>query len=383
MIVTFYSYKGGVGRTQLVANLAAYFCFHKGKKVLLIDWDLEAPGLHYYFNQPELQSFGIIDILEEYSEISGKMEGNVPVKDLPVFTKEKYCKNLTRSDSNGVIDIIPAGKYDKSFSRRVNSFNWYRFFDQLNGNNYIEFIKDKLRTFGYDYIFIDSRTGITDYTGITNVQMPQVNVIVTIPNHQNFVGSLKIINGIEKSPYMKNEFRKAIIFPLLSKIDMQLITKVSDWHSKFIDQFGSKFSELKQHLGVEHIDLLSFVRNTQLEYVKDVSFEETILFSDANLPTDNLSINYKNIAENLETIKNKIERPNFIREIIIEFLKSKHNASRSEIDEVVLSKLYDSRTEKQKRDHIKNQLQELSKEGIIKNISKSTKFPSWILIIKE
>jgi len=381
MIVTFYSYKGGVGRTQLVANLAAFLCYRKGKKVLLIDWDLEAPGLHFYFDKPDLKSPGIIDILEEYCEISLKMNANIPIKDLPVFSKEKYCTNLSKSiNNNGVIDIIPAGIYDKLFSKRINSFDWFTFFDKLNGINYIEYIKQKLNSFEYDYIFIDSRTGITDYSGITNVQMPEINVIVTIPNRQNFEGSLKIINGIENSPYIKNGNRKAIIFPILSKIDTQLADKKSEWHNNFINEFKDTFAILKKILGMENIDLYEFTKDTLLQYTKDVSFEETILFSETNISQkDDLRDNYINIAENLETIKLKIEQPNFLKEIIIDLLSNKKSLTRKEIDEIVLNKLSDNRTEKQKKDQIKNQLHELSKEGIIKNISKSTKYPVWII----
>jgi len=47
-IVTFYSYKGGTGRSMALANFA-WILAASGKKVLVIDWDLEAPGLHRYF----------------------------------------------------------------------------------------------------------------------------------------------------------------------------------------------------------------------------------------------------------------------------------------------------------------------------------------------
>src|SRR5438128_11610272 len=47
-VVTFYSYKGGTGRSMLLANVA-WILACNGKKVLTIDWDLEAPGLHRYF----------------------------------------------------------------------------------------------------------------------------------------------------------------------------------------------------------------------------------------------------------------------------------------------------------------------------------------------
>ena len=47
-VVTFYSYKGGVGRTFALANVAALLG-RWGRKVLCIDWDLEAPGLDAFF----------------------------------------------------------------------------------------------------------------------------------------------------------------------------------------------------------------------------------------------------------------------------------------------------------------------------------------------
>ena len=42
--VTFYSYKGGVGRTLSMVN-AARVLVNSGRRVVLIDFDLEAPGL--------------------------------------------------------------------------------------------------------------------------------------------------------------------------------------------------------------------------------------------------------------------------------------------------------------------------------------------------
>src|SRR5438270_2162491 len=47
-VITFYSYKGGVGRTMALANTAAMLAA-RGWRVLAADWDLEAPGLHHYF----------------------------------------------------------------------------------------------------------------------------------------------------------------------------------------------------------------------------------------------------------------------------------------------------------------------------------------------
>jgi MinD superfamily P-loop ATPase len=50
-IVTFYSYKGGTGRSMALANVACLLAeqLSADEHILMIDWDLEAPGLHRYF----------------------------------------------------------------------------------------------------------------------------------------------------------------------------------------------------------------------------------------------------------------------------------------------------------------------------------------------
>jgi len=68
MIYTFYSYKGGVGRSMALANIAELF-FKQGLRVLVIDWDLEAPGLEHYFpvdKEAVIDQAGVMDILLNY-----------------------------------------------------------------------------------------------------------------------------------------------------------------------------------------------------------------------------------------------------------------------------------------------------------------------------
>ena len=70
-IVTFYSYKGGTGRTMALANVA-WILASRGLKVLVVDWDLESPGLHRYFH-PFLDpakitaTSGVIEMIRDYA----------------------------------------------------------------------------------------------------------------------------------------------------------------------------------------------------------------------------------------------------------------------------------------------------------------------------
>jgi cellulose biosynthesis protein BcsQ len=144
MIVTFYSYKGGVGRTQLCANIAAYLCYYKSKKILLWDWDYEAPGLHYYFGKQndDIVTPGTLELFEAYTRImrSGR---RVSSAELPIID-QRYIVPLVAPNAaagTGRIDLLPAGCYSDEFSSRANEFNWFEFYDLLDGVTYLEEVK--------------------------------------------------------------------------------------------------------------------------------------------------------------------------------------------------------------------------------------------------
>lgn len=66
-VVSFYSYKGGVDRTIAMIQ-TAYNLVKEGKKVLLLDLDIEAPSLHNFFSEVVNDEFagvqyGVIEYL--------------------------------------------------------------------------------------------------------------------------------------------------------------------------------------------------------------------------------------------------------------------------------------------------------------------------------
>lgn len=305
MIATFYSYKGGVGRTQLAANLAAYLCHYRHKKILLIDWDLEAPGLHFYFDigKTDIKK-GVIDIFLQYVN-TVKNKEHIQESDLPVFNDEYIVNIFNSNEHEGVIDLITAGEYNNKYSRKTNNFNWHEFYENLDGKLYVEFLKDKLESTDYDYIFLDSRTGISDYSGICNVQMPDINVIVISPTKQNFSGSLHIANMIRESPYVKKGFRKSIILPVLSRIDLSIEHKSEEWIDLFSNKFGRYINELSKYLKDSPSE---YIHKSMLDYKRDISFEEQTLFNTTTkeIKDKSLAGQYKNIATYLEMVLTKL-----------------------------------------------------------------------------
>src|SRR5262249_26316712 len=134
-VVTFYSYKGGTGRTMALSNLA-WVLASNGMDVLVIDWDLEAPGLHRFLRpfliDPELASTpGLIDFVWDSGTIKMTPTGDGQPSDAEVFPLlEDYVVGLDlerESRSLGAIAFLPAGRQDEHYAQRVNTFDWQNF----------------------------------------------------------------------------------------------------------------------------------------------------------------------------------------------------------------------------------------------------------------
>ena len=73
-VITFYAYKGGTGRTMALANAAVLLARKSRQDVLMIDWDLEAPGLHRFFDAhvtPSRRGPGLIEFLGDLARTVG------------------------------------------------------------------------------------------------------------------------------------------------------------------------------------------------------------------------------------------------------------------------------------------------------------------------
>ena len=119
-VISFYSYKGGVGRTMAVANvgrLLADQASRTGQRVLLIDWDLEAPGLQEYFPRCVADSHvGLIDFFaQNYPDCVREPQTDVK----STVTLEDSIVSMV----NG-LDILPAGRQDLRYAGLVWNFDW-------------------------------------------------------------------------------------------------------------------------------------------------------------------------------------------------------------------------------------------------------------------
>jgi len=197
-IVTFYSFKGGTGRSMALANVA-WVLATAGKRVLAIDWDLEAPGLHRYFQpfltDPHLESStGVIDFVLDFATTAVSYANDTRSREwyMPYANLLAHAQPVAwEFPEPGLLDFVPAGRQDAAYAARVNSFDWRAFYEQLGGGVLLELVREQLRK-RYDYILIDSRTGVSDTSGICTVQMPDELVVCFTLNQQSLRGAAAV-----------------------------------------------------------------------------------------------------------------------------------------------------------------------------------------------
>ncbi|AEV82396.1 Nephrocystin-3 [Actinoplanes sp. SE50] len=201
-IVTFYSFKGGTGRTMAVANVA-WILAANGLRVLAVDWDLESPGLHHYF-RPFLadkklrHSRGVIDMIRDFAAaaVDPTADPAEPEWYRRYADVEREAVSLTwRFPGAGRIDMLPAGQQNPAYSGTVSTFDWAAFYDRLGGEAFLHALRENMAQM-YDYVLIDSRTGLSDSAGMCTVNLPDTVVNCFTLNEQSIDGAAAVAESI-------------------------------------------------------------------------------------------------------------------------------------------------------------------------------------------
>jgi len=201
-VVTFYSYKGGTGRTMALANVA-WILASCGKSVLAVDWDLEAPGLHKFFRPFFDESVvaatpGVIEIINDYASAA---VGPGPRPDgwhLEYADVMRHAVSLEWAFAgSGTLDFLSAGRQNRDYSAAVAGLDWDNFYERLGGGTFFRAMRDGMKR-NYDYVLIDSRTGLSDVADICTVEFPDVLVVCFTLNDQSIDGASGVAQVISR-----------------------------------------------------------------------------------------------------------------------------------------------------------------------------------------
>ncbi|SOB80684.1 hypothetical protein SAMN06297144_1187 [Sphingomonas guangdongensis] len=212
LIASLYSYKGGVGRTMAVANVA-FLAAMNGLAVLAMDWDLEAPGLPTYFRglmrnalkdrKPE----GLLDAAWEWkTRVASAEEPDELEFMFEEFESgapfERRVEEVFRAEHGpGGLDLLTAGSPEIGpeklrYEEALAHLSWNSFIDEELGGAMIESLRRWAKR-KYDLVLIDSRTGFADVAGVCTMQLPDVVALCFVLNRQNIEGVSRVAAAIK------------------------------------------------------------------------------------------------------------------------------------------------------------------------------------------
>lgn len=223
-IVTFYSFKGGTGRTMALANVA-WLLASSGKRVLAVDWDLESPGLPRYFNPflPKMavrDAPGVIDLIREFdTEASRRRKRSEEFAEIASYARVGlYAMSLNWSfPDGGRLDFMSSGRQNMDYATTIGGLGWDTFYEKLRGERLFKALREDMKA-NYDYTLIDSRTGFGDISDICIKQLPDILVNCFTLNTQGIEGAMQVALDLKK--YQANGTGKRIrVLPVPMRVD--------------------------------------------------------------------------------------------------------------------------------------------------------------------
>lgn len=286
-VVTFYSYKGGTGRTMALSNIAVLMAKRHNATVpvLMLDWDMEAPGLHHYFSQRH-DGPGLLEFFEacrEQLRQLAQLQTNAAQDDVElarrVLDNIDWQQYVVRVDQAIPLYLMRAGRFDASYNDRLAAMHWNQLFDACPA--LFRCFADNLARH-FRYVLVDSRTGRTDSAGICTTLLPKKLVVVFTPNRQSLEGvDALVTRAIEYRRSHEDEQRPLQVYPLPSRIEMGDGEQRAEWRrgdpQKNILGYQPMFERLLgDSYGLPQIAMDSYFDEVQLQQTKTFAYGEQL-----------------------------------------------------------------------------------------------------------
>lgn len=192
-IVSFFSFKGGVGRTTTLVATALTLARH-GHRVAIVDLDLESPGIStIFFPDTEESVSGVIDYL---------LEKNIQGENWKLSTHLQLVNDPELlGDVEKSLPILSAGSVDNNYLEKLARLDCQNL---LNFNNPLlktwhDMFKELNKAAGkLDFIFLDTRTGFHDIGGLAIADLSHAAVIFGTQSRQSWAGLTHVIRRLAK-----------------------------------------------------------------------------------------------------------------------------------------------------------------------------------------
>lgn len=164
-VISIHSFRGGTGKSNTTANLAAMLA-SEGKRVCVIDTDIQSPGIHVIFGlEGENVTSSLNDFLWNHRSIE-----DVAIDVTPDVVREK----------SGQIYLVPSSIKPGEISRVMR--------EGYDARQLTQGLKELLTKLRLDYLLIDTHPGLGQET-LLSLVISNTLIIVLRPDQQDYEGT--------------------------------------------------------------------------------------------------------------------------------------------------------------------------------------------------
>jgi septum site-determining protein MinD len=173
-IVSTHSYRGGTGKSNLTANLATAVAL-TGKRVGVVDTDIQSPGVHVLFGLDDKQ---VTRAVNDY------LYGLCPIKDCAHHVSPPEV-----TAAGGKIYLVPASMKTADIARVLK--------EGFDVEKLTAGFDDLLEDLDLDFLFVDTHPGMNEET-LLSIAISDWLVLILRPDKQDYLGTAVTIEVSRK-----------------------------------------------------------------------------------------------------------------------------------------------------------------------------------------
>jgi MinD-like ATPase involved in chromosome partitioning or flagellar assembly len=190
-IISFFSFKGGVGRTSSLVATALTLA-RNGHRVAIVDLDLEAPGLATIFSPDNSNNPGVPGVIDYL------LEKKIQEQDWKLRTHLVSISEQDLLGNNGEsIQLLPAGTVDKNYLEKLARLDFQNLVHGELKGTMVGMLKELNReATELDFILMDARAGFHDIGGLAIAKLSHAAVIFGTQSRQSWAGLTHVIRHL-------------------------------------------------------------------------------------------------------------------------------------------------------------------------------------------
>ena len=173
-IISIHSYRGGTGKSNITANVAACLAA-TGKRVAVVDTDIQSPGIHMLFG---------VDDTKELRTLNDYLWERCRVGETAADVTPEHIRN-----AGGHIWLVPSSLHAGEIARVLR--------EGYNAGLMNDGLQDLIDELSLDYLLIDTHPGLNEET-LLSIAISDVLVVLLRPDRQDFHGTAVTVEVARK-----------------------------------------------------------------------------------------------------------------------------------------------------------------------------------------